>query len=220
MLEIVSAAIVYGLAAGLGPGPLLTLVITQTLRHGAREGMKTAMAPLISDGPIIALLLVFIGQLARVKPVVGAVAFGGALYLLWLAYEGWTAKPPDATPSTAPPRSFIKGALVNLLNPNPYLFWLTVGVPMLVKAWTRSSHTAAVVFVLVFFVCLVGSKMLLANVVARSREHVAGRWHTVAMRTLALLLVLFAAIMARDGWRLLGRPCHPERDNGAARRCE
>ena len=42
-----------GLTAGLSPGPLLTLVITETLKHSRAAGIKIAVAPLITDVPII-----------------------------------------------------------------------------------------------------------------------------------------------------------------------
>ena len=198
MLTVLSAALVYGLTGGLAPGPLMTLVLTQTLRHGAREGIKTALAPLITDGPIIAVLLVFLDEVAAIKPLIGAIGIAGTLYLLWLAWESWTSPPPSAADvSTAAPRSIVRGALVNLLNPNPYLFWLTAGTPMLVKAW-RQGWIVAAAFIAIFFLCLVGSKIALALAVARSRERIAGRWYRPAMRVLATLLVVFAVIVARD----------------------
>jgi threonine/homoserine/homoserine lactone efflux protein len=204
VVTVLSAALVYGLTGGLAPGPLMTLVLTQTLRHGAREGIRTSLAPLVTDGPIIALLLLFLDEVASVRPVIGAIGAAGTLYLLWLAWESWTAPPPGATDLSAapPPRSILRGAVVNFLNPNPYLFWLTAGTPMLLKAW-RLSWAAAAVFVILFFVCLVGSKIALALAIARSREHIAGRWYRPVMRGLALLLVGFAVIIARDALALL-----------------
>jgi hypothetical protein len=73
---------------------------------------------------------------------------------------------------------------------------------MLVKAW---SHGAAVTaaFVVIFFVCLVGSKIVLASVLARSRERIVGRWYRPVMRALALLLVVFAGLVARDAMEAL-----------------
>lgn len=202
MITALTAALVYGLTGGLAPGPLMTLVLTQTLRHGAKEGMKTAMAPLITDAPIMAVLLLFLDRIAEVRQLVGAIAAAGALYLLYLAWESWTSAPPSATAAAAAPRSFLRGATVNFLNPHPYLFWLTAGTPMLVKAW-RIGWTAAAMFVAVFFVCLVGSKILLAVAVARSRDRIVGRWYRPAMRVLAALLVVFAALFARDAIALL-----------------
>lgn len=204
MLTVVSAALVYGLTGGLAPGPLMTLVLTQTLRYGAREGVRSALAPLITDAPIMFVLLVFLDEIATVRPLVGAIGIAGTLYLLSLAVESWRARPPQKSETAAPPRSLLRGAVVNFLNPNPYLFWLTAGTPMLLKAW-QISWFAAAAFIAVFFVCLVGSKIAISLMVARSREHVVGRWYTMAMRTLAVLLVVFAALIAHDAMELLMR---------------
>ena len=44
MSETLSGGL-FGLAAELSPGPLLVLVIQQTLRYGTSEGLKVAGAP-------------------------------------------------------------------------------------------------------------------------------------------------------------------------------
>jgi threonine/homoserine/homoserine lactone efflux protein len=51
---IVTTALVFGLSAGLSPGPLMTLVIAETLKRGIPAGIRIAVAPLITDLPIIA----------------------------------------------------------------------------------------------------------------------------------------------------------------------
>ena len=203
MFAALTAGVILGLTGGLLPGPLLTAVLSQTLRHGAREGIKTSFAPLLTDGPIIAILLLFLRDLTRAGPVLGAIAIIGAVYLLWMAWESWTSKPPGAAVATEEPRSLLRGALVNFANPNVYVFWVTVGVPTLTKAW-RASALAAVLFVIVFFVCLVGGKIAIVLLVARSTTLLAGRWYRVSMRVLAAMLVAYAGVMAWDGVALSG----------------
>jgi threonine/homoserine/homoserine lactone efflux protein len=202
VLTALTAAIILGLSGGLLPGPLLTAVLTQTLRHGAREGIKIAFAPLFTDAPIIVLLVLFLGRVAHLRTLVAAIGILGALYLLMMARESWTSRPPDPTVATSSPRSLVRGALVNFMNPNVYIFWLTVGVPTLTKAWA-ATPLAAVTFIVVFFVCLIGSKIAIVLVVARSRERLAGRWYRVSMRVLAVMLVVYAALMVRDAVRTL-----------------
>jgi hypothetical protein len=53
MNEFFFAALSFGLAAGLKPGPLGIIVIQQTLSKGLRAGVRASLAPLITDGPII-----------------------------------------------------------------------------------------------------------------------------------------------------------------------
>ena len=52
-----------GFAAGISPGPLMTLVITRTLERGLGAGLRVAVAPLLTDLPIIAASLIFFAAL-------------------------------------------------------------------------------------------------------------------------------------------------------------
>jgi hypothetical protein len=48
MMTALASGVLLGFSCGLAPGPLLALVLAQTLRHGAREGYKIALTPLVS----------------------------------------------------------------------------------------------------------------------------------------------------------------------------
>ena len=47
MFTALASGMLLGFSAGLSPGPMLTLVLAQTLRHGSREGCKIALTPLL-----------------------------------------------------------------------------------------------------------------------------------------------------------------------------
>jgi len=74
MLSSLLAGIVMGLTAGFSPGPLSTLVITQTLRHGLKEGVKVAVAPLMTDLPIIAASLLLLSRAAHNENILGVIS--------------------------------------------------------------------------------------------------------------------------------------------------
>ena len=44
MITALTSGLILGLPAGLVPGPLLALVITQSLKHNMKEGIKVALA--------------------------------------------------------------------------------------------------------------------------------------------------------------------------------
>jgi threonine/homoserine/homoserine lactone efflux protein len=203
ILSTLGSGVVLGLSAGLTPGPLLTLVVAQSVRHGAREGMKVALAPFLTDVPTILLSVLVLRRLSRLGPVLGVVSLVGTFFVLYLAWESFSARRVEVTGPDADPKSLRRGMLVNLFNPNVYVFWLTVGGPIILKAWGQTP-LAAVGFLVCLLGCLVGCKMTLAVIVGRSRHLLAGRGYLIVMRTLGVLLVLFALLMFRDGLRLLG----------------
>jgi threonine/homoserine/homoserine lactone efflux protein len=207
VLEALVAGAVFGLSAGLAPGPLLALVISQALRHGARDGVRVAMAPLLTDVPIVTICTVVVATMAASAPAsIGLIALAGAAMVAWLAWDTWRSEPPAAGPDAlagslpAPvARSWTRGALVNALSPHPWLFWLLVGSPALLAAWSAAGLPAAGAFLAGFYGCLVGSKAVIALAVARARGRIAGRPYRWAMRGLGVLLALFALGLLVEG---------------------
>lgn len=203
MLSSIPAGVILGLSAGLAPGPLLALVVTQTLKHNVKEGMKVALAPLITDAPIIILSVLLLSKLNAFHYVLGLISVIGGLYVLYMAYENLRAKTFDLEASKSQPRSLRKGALVNALNPHPYVFWMTVGAPLIFKTYGDSLFSPAV-FILSFYVMLVGSKLILALITGKSRKFLSSRGYLWALRVLAGMLALFAFFLIKDAFEFLG----------------
>jgi len=203
MITLLFAGIVLGLSAGFSPGPLMTLVLSQTVRHGTREGVKVAMAPLLTDLPIILLSLLVLSRLAEYRTALGVLSLLGGLYILSLAYESLRAERLAVEAGDREPQSLRRGVLVNALNPHPYIFWLTVGGPVMLKAWNERP-ASAVLFMAGFSGCLVGSKVFLAVLAGRTRHLLNDRTYRALMRILGVLLVLFALLLLREGLTLVG----------------
>jgi threonine/homoserine/homoserine lactone efflux protein len=203
MIEFLSAGILLGLAAGFAPGPLLVLVISETLRHGIKAGLKVSIAPLATDVPIILLSLMLLNRLAEYKPFLGCISIFGGLFILYLAYESLKTRGVELNLSAIKTGSFKKGVITNALNPHPYIFYMTVGTPIIYKS-IHQHILATLSFVGSFLLLLVGSKVALALVVERSRGFLKGRLYIWVMRVLGLLLIFFSIILLRDGFELLG----------------
>jgi threonine/homoserine/homoserine lactone efflux protein len=202
MIAALASGAFLGLSCGLAPGPLLALLLAQTLRHGPREGCKIALTPLVTDAPIIVVALVVAAKLAELRPLLGIVSIAGGVFVLYLAWDSFRPMRPGAKAPAERPRSWFKGILTNLLSPHPWLFWLTVGAAILAKAIAQSWLVAAA-FLFGFYVLLVGSKVGVALMAGRSRDLLAGRPYRVAMRVLAVLLGVFALLLFREGLKLL-----------------
>ncbi len=203
MLEFFSAGTLLGLAAGFAPGPLLVLVISETLRHGITAGLKVSIAPLITDVPIILISLIVLNRLAEFKSILGCISIFGGLFILYLGYESLKTKGVELNLSSVKASSFKKGVITNALNPHPYIFYMTVGTPIIYRS-INQHILATVSFVGSFLMLLVGSKVILAMVVERSRAFLKGRVYIWVMRILGILLMIFSMVLFRDGFELLG----------------
>jgi threonine/homoserine/homoserine lactone efflux protein len=202
MIEYLSAGILLGLASGFAPGPLLVLVLSETLRHGIRAGIKVSVAPLITDVPIILISLLILNRLANFKTILGGISILGGLFILYLSYDSLKTKGLEFNLSPAGPDSFKKGVITNALNPHPYIFYMTVGAPIIFKA-LNLSVLSALSFIGFFLFFLVGSKVILAMVVERSRAFLKGPVYIGLMRTLGALLLFFSIMLFREGLKML-----------------
>jgi threonine/homoserine/homoserine lactone efflux protein len=202
MITALVSGVLLGFSAGLSPGPMLALVLAQTLRHGSREGCKIALTPLITDAPIILVTLALASKLAELRPLLGIVSIAGGAFVLFLAWESYNPVRQETEAPAEQPRSWFKGIVTNLLNPHPWIFWLTVGAAILAKAMAQSWLVAAA-FLLGFYLLLVGSKVMVALLAGRSCNLLVGRAYRVVMRVLAVLLALFALLLFREGLKHL-----------------
>lgn len=82
------AGVLLGLSGGLAPGPLLALVASETLRHGVRAGVRVALAPLLTDLPIILAAILLLRPLADQNLPLASIHFAGGAYLAWLGFQG------------------------------------------------------------------------------------------------------------------------------------
>jgi threonine/homoserine/homoserine lactone efflux protein len=202
-LDVVTRGTVLGLAAGFSPGPLTLLVISETLRHGLGAGVRVSLAPLLTDLPLIALSVLLLDRLASVPAAAGVIALAGATFLFHMGVGSLRIKAVAAAPAEAAARALMKGVVANFLNPNPYVFWIGVGTPILLSAFGHSwVHAAS--FAGAFFVCIVAAKILLARMVDRSRGFLKGRVYLWTMRVLGILLIVYGCLFLREGLLTMG----------------
>jgi threonine/homoserine/homoserine lactone efflux protein len=88
---------------------------------------------------------------------------------------------------------------VNLLNPHPYIFWLTVAGPLVARSYQESAIGAIFAFVGGFYGCLVGSKLLLALLIHGGRTRLQGRGYQLALRASGGLLLIFGLMLVWGG---------------------
>jgi threonine/homoserine/homoserine lactone efflux protein len=189
-----------GFVAGVSPGPVLTLVVTETLRGGWLRGAAVATGPLLADGPIIALAIGILGQL----PVgfIPAISLVGGLFLIYLAVAGGLRARRAVAPSGqqafgSTGGGFFTGFFARALSPNPYLFWFLVGGPVVLQA-REDGWLAVAAFLVGYYATIVGSNVGLALLMHRW----VGR---VSNRVYRGVLLISSVILGAYGLVLIGR---------------
>ncbi len=178
MLNYLMTGVTYAFAAAVQPGPFQAYLVSSVLTFGWRRTLPAVFAPILSDVPIICLVL-FV--LTRVPPLfANALRIAGGLFLLYLAagafeaFRHYAPALPSRTGSAR--RTFLEAATVNVLNPNPYLGWSLVMGPAVLGAW-RVSPSYGVALVVAFYLTMFvfTGVMLLAFAGARTLGPRLGR---------------------------------------------
>jgi threonine/homoserine/homoserine lactone efflux protein len=154
--------------------------------------------------PIILITVFFFNVLPPGLETVLTV--GGALFVLYLAWEivrdarhahlvtGKVASNANAA------SDIWRGMMVNLLSPQPWLFWIGVAAPLLTRAWQTSAWSAAG-FLVGFYGLLIGSKALVAVGVTGGRRFLNDQWYQRLLLASALLLAIFGVRLL---WQAVG----------------
>ena len=201
--EFLLMGIFLGFAAGISPGPLMAMVISETLQHGSKEGAKVAISPLITDLVVISSMVFILLRFESQNSVIALISLSGAVYLIHLGISSFKVKNINMDTSNVKKDSLKKGVIANFLSPHPYLFWITIGGPILFNA-LATDILAPILFIVGFYILLVGSKILIAFFVGRYRSFLKNNYYLYTIRSLGVVYLIFALFFIEEGLGLLG----------------
>src|SRR3954466_505168 len=127
-LQLYLAFVAACIALALVPGPVVTLVIANGLRHGTRAALTNIAGVQIGLAIVIGIVAVGLTTLmATMGYWFDWVRFAGAAYLVWLGIKliRFPVEGVDADAPPPPPRGgfFLQGFLVLLSNPKVLVFF-------------------------------------------------------------------------------------------------
>jgi len=162
-MYFLTQGIIFGLYASILPGPMQAFLLSQIIRSGWKRTLPLAFIPLGSDGPVMISLFFLLSQfplwLTHVLRIIGGFFI---LFLAWDAYRS-TKKTQEVTVTQLGQANqgatFLKGVTMNLLNPNVYIFWATIGVPTILTGW-QTSPVHGIAFGLGFYLTMIPVTMV------------------------------------------------------------
>ena len=193
IMALAAAGVALGLFEGIRPGPLLTMVIRETLTGGWSAGARAASAPIFTDGPLIIVSIFLSGWVAERSSILFLISLLGAGFLVWFGIDCFRIEAPDPdTAQEAVTGSFRRGVITNLLNPNVYVFWFLIGGPLMASA-ADEEPLAPVAYALSFLVTIIIVKMAIALIFDRTRGSMSPRAYKIALGICGLGMIGFSA---------------------------
>ncbi len=195
-LETLLAFAATCLVIELTPGPNMAYLAVLSASKGRRAGFAATIGValgLLAVGVAAALGLTAL--IAGSRMLYETLRWGGAAYLLWLAWEAWRGEqetsPGKAEIESQDARYFARGLITNLLNPKAGLFYVAI-LPTFLDT-SRSLPGQAITLSLVYVAVATavhGTIVLLADAARPWLED--ERRSTLVRRTLALVLAAIA----------------------------
>lgn len=187
-------AVILGTMAGLAPGPYTTMVAGTALERGFKAAFLLALTPLVTDViPMVtaALLLDRLGGLALTLLGIS----GGAVILVIGSrfLRGHAAVSHDQHERQQSARALHVMAST-LLNPAPWVFWLVVASPLLLRAWNRSPGEGVLFAGLLFFTNI-STASSLAWLASRGRRLLSQDWQRRSLKAIGVVLMVAGAFL-------------------------
>jgi len=177
---------------------LLSLVISETLRGNRLNGILIALAPMMTDLPIVLVSIFLLKTVSGSDILLGIISIAGGIFLMYLGIKNLTFSNIESNSSGNYVTSIRYGIITNFLSPHPYIFWITVGAPTFIKA-SEIESLQGYVFITGFYLLLIGSKIVLAIVTGFFNHFLSGKTYSILMKLIGLIIIAYAFLMIYDG---------------------
>lgn len=187
---LISGALL-GLSAVASPGPFQAYLISQTLKNSWKRTLPAALAPLISDGPIIVLVLLGLTRLPEQFLLYIQIAGGLLLiYFAWRTYEAFRRFDFETVAARqSSSQNLFEAALVNALSPGPWIFWSLMAGPILLEGW-RLSPAFGGAYLLGFYGAMITGLVAFIMLLGTARQ-LGAKFTRVLLGISALILLFF-----------------------------
>ncbi len=203
ILGLAIAGTTLGIVEGIKPGPLLTMVIRETLSGGLRAGLWTAAAPIFTDGPLVIFSLFAAAWIATNPSALLVITLAGAIFLAQMGYECFGLEPPNMDEDAPPPTgSFLRGIITNLLNPNVYVFWFLIGGPLMASA-ADEEILAPIAYAITFLVTIMLTKAAIAYAIHRASGNISATVYRRLLAICGIVMIGFSLYYAIQAYGLL-----------------
>lgn len=194
-MQYLFVGILTGIVSAISLGPAFFVITDTSLKRGFFSGAIVAMGISLADSIYVTLILLGFAVFFENPDYRTVFSFSGGIMLLIFGTGFWLRKHRQAdSPSHAgnrlvnPMRSFLKGFIINALNPYVPVYWLAV------VAFSTSQLALSGIEVILFFAATLITLLLLditkSWFAGQLRSHIM-QYTTIIFRVVGTLFLLF-----------------------------
>ncbi len=198
-LSVFLVSFTIALSGALAPGPVLTAVIYESSRRGAKAGPLMMLGHALLEAVMVALLILGIGRfinrplIIKIISLTGAgVLFSFALMMFFslpgLSFDRGTGQKPSSNLA-------LLGITMSLANPYWTIWWVTIGLGLVLAA-QKQGLAAVIFFFLGHILADISWYSIISLLIARGRKFFSLKIYKIIIAACATLLTGFAAWFA------------------------
>lgn len=202
LLTIFASSFIIALSGAMMPGPLLTVTISGSARHGFMTGPLLIAGHALLEILLLTALLLGLAPFFQMPAVFVVTALTGSVILLWMAFHLFRSLPNVRLSWDAHDKSghhpVMNGILMSVANPYWIVWWATIGLGYIL--YSRQFGLWGIVF---FFAGHILADLswysFVSAAVTRGRHFLNDRLYRGILSVCAVCLVVFACAFVYAG---------------------
>jgi threonine/homoserine/homoserine lactone efflux protein len=201
------SSLLIAYSGALMPGPMLTVVVTETPRQGARAGPLVVLGHAILELTLLILLVIGLGPILKHEAVQAVLQIAGGLMLVWTAVSMIVALARhrvsidwEGGAGGGKARAVLMGIVSSLANPYWTIWWVTIGLGLLTKAYALGI-AGLVAFYLGHITGDLSWYSLVSGALAAGKRFITLRVYRTMLSVVAAFLLVLAAWFLTSGIR-------------------
>ena len=200
-LSAVALGAFFGFQGSVSPGPLQTVIISESLSRGLRSSWRAATVSLVSDPFALVVAVFFVSNLPNAFLV--GISLLGALTLWRIAWLQFHTTDDDFTFQSQSRLSFFSIWTTNMFNPNLWIFSFTINAVQINDFYTAGGVIPVAVYLSTFFLAICSCNLLIALLALKSRRLFNVKRLVVVNRILGVFLLIVSVRFVYMGFSYL-----------------
>jgi threonine/homoserine/homoserine lactone efflux protein len=195
LLSIFLVSFTIALSGAMMPGPLLTVVIAESMKHGKKTGPLVTLGHALLEVLTLILLLFSFNQLVHNPLVLKVIAALGSLILLSTGIQMLASlRKLEVELKAAGGKAsglVFTGFWMSAVNPYFAIWWLTIGLGLILSA--QKAGWLAVIFFFFGHICAdLAWFTFISYTVSRGRNYLSGPLYRGVIAACAIVLIIFS----------------------------
>ncbi len=193
-LSIFLVSFTIALSGALAPGPLLTAVVTKSIRHGSKAGPAIILGHAILEIIMVVAIVFGLSKFINRPQVIKSISIAGVIILLAFGINmlksikniSLKLEPDNSKNSNLP----LLGVTMSIINPCWSIWWLTIGLGLVLGA-SKLGLIGICIFLMGHILADLSWYSIVSLTISKGKKFISNRTYKIIVFICGLTLIAF-----------------------------